>query len=129
MVSHWGPLTGQRTGNAEPVCRFRNEHSDAFDAPVAVPQLAAEISRRTNDVAGSDGTRVSAKPIILRVEYARCANLTIYDTPGIRLGGDRKLSDDIRAMVLDLISPPDRIICALEQSTGNAASFAREQFC
>lgn len=68
-------------------------------------------------MAGSDGSRVHSKPIILRVEFASCANLTIYDTPGFRIGGDAQLAHDIRAMVQDLIAPPDRLIVCLEQST------------
>jgi hypothetical protein len=55
------------------------------DTPIE--DLVHEIVRRTNEKAGR-GEHVSAAPIILRVEYAHCANLTIYDTPGFRLGGD-----------------------------------------
>ena len=66
---------------------------------------------------GSSKNQVSSKPIILRVEYKHCANLTIIDTPGFRLGGEEKLLRDIEAMVVDLIKPQNRIIVCLEQST------------
>lgn len=97
-----------------------------------------EIVRRTNEKAGR-GEHVSAAPIILRVEYAHCANLTIYDTPGFRLGGDVRPQDiftvspflcylnlfvsqerlrlDIQRMVEKLMAPANRIIVCLEQST------------
>ncbi len=104
-----------------PSCRFRSEdcgEGAEFEAgEVPVEMLSREIMRRTNEVAGSDKTRVSSKPIFLRVEYANCANLTIYDTPGFRLHGDQQLSDDIHEMVMDIIRPPHRIIVCLEQST------------
>lgn len=103
--------------NTQPVCRFRSENSDQFESPTPVGRLSEEILKRTNAETGSDVNRVSSKPIILRVEYSKCANLTIYDTPGFRLGGDPKLCDDIRSMVYELISRPDRIIVCLEQST------------
>ena len=72
--------------------------------------------RRTNTIAGK-GDRVSALPIILRVEFCHCANLNVYDTPGFRLGGDEKLRAEIMDMVLKLIEPKNRIIVCLEQST------------
>jgi len=53
----------------------------------------------------------------LRIEYAHCATLTIYDTPGFRLGGDESLKNDIISMVTKLIEPSHRIIVCLEQST------------
>jgi GTPase SAR1 family protein len=110
---------------AEPCCRFRLENvpagasgADEFEnKPTPVERLSDEIQRRTNDVAGSDKSRVSSKPIFLRVEYSNCANLTIYDTPGFRLHGDERLASEIHDMVIDLIRPPERIIVCLEQST------------
>ncbi len=112
--------------HSEPLCRFRKEENssnsdsnlDDFElVPTAVANLSAEIIRRTNLVAGAEKNRVSAKPIFLRVEYANCANLTIYDTPGFRIGGDSKLREEIHEMVIELIRPPERIIICLEQST------------
>jgi hypothetical protein len=108
------------------------------DTPIE--DLVHEIVRRTNEKAGR-GEHVSAAPIILRVEYAHCANLTIYDTPGFRLGGDvrrtltlyhktfthndplfsmsvqERLRGDIQRMVERLMAPSNRIIVCLEQST------------
>lgn len=56
----------------EPHCRFQSEESDAFaDAPTPVAQLSSEIMRRTNQIAGADKSRVSSKPIILRVQYSK----------------------------------------------------------
>lgn len=111
--------------HSEPCCRFRLENAavgasgaDEFESsPTPVARLSDEIQRRTNDVAGADKSRVSSKPIFLRVEYSGCANLTIYDTPGFRLHGNEKLSSEIHDMVMDIIRPPERIIVCLEQST------------
>lgn len=108
-----------------PSCRFRKEalalgssEEDPFEAiETPVDQLAREIARRTNERAGSRGDRVSDVPIILRVEFAGCSSITIYDTPGWRLGGDDRLRDDIKQMVRRLIEPRHRIIVCLEQST------------
>jgi hypothetical protein len=124
------PLIIQMSNNPEyksaPYCRFRKKNHLVYDqtvetkqfehAPTPVNQLSAEIRRRTNEKAG-DGDQVSDEPIILRVEYAHCSNLTIYDTPGFRLRGDEKLRNDIERMVLKLIAPEHRIIVCLEQST------------
>src|SRR5690349_5727949 len=106
----------------EPECRFRKEAPAEMEDPwesndTPVHRLVEEIVRRTNERAGNSGDRVSAVPIILRVKYCQCANLTIYDTPGFRLGGDPQLSKDISDMVFQLIAPKNRIIVCLEQST------------
>jgi hypothetical protein len=87
---------------------------EAHETPV--DELCEEIVRRTNTVAGK-GDKVSAVPIILRVEFCHCANLNVYDTPGFRLGGDEKLRAEIMDMVLKLVEPKQRIIVCLEQST------------
>lgn len=127
------PLILQMINNPErdiPNCRFRRENAynegeagqQAVEADTWEPRdtpiedLVHEIVRRTNEKAGR-GEHVSAAPIILRVEYAHCANLTIYDTPGFRLGGDEKLRADIQRMVERLMQPANRIIVCLEQST------------
>jgi len=82
-----------------------------------VSDLSKEISRRTNKVAGKNKNTVSSLPIVLRVEYANCANLTMIDTPGFRLGGNESLRNEIARMNFRLMSPKNRIIVCLEQST------------
>jgi len=100
-----------------PSCRFRKEEVRAGEDPfeekdTSVYDLAKEIQKRTNAIAGKEGDKVSASPIILRVLYAHCANLTIWDTPGFRLGGDPTLRKEIEAMVLRIAAPSHRfIIC------------------
>lgn len=69
-----------------PSCRFRKEYpipdQDPFeDKDTAVHDLVDEITRRTNERAGVGSDKVSDVPIILRVEFKECANLTIIDTP------------------------------------------------
>eukprot|EP01127_Copromyxa_protea_P016077 TRINITY_DN4719_c0_g1_i5.p1 TRINITY_DN4719_c0_g1~~TRINITY_DN4719_c0_g1_i5.p1 ORF type:complete len:420 (-),score=58.56 TRINITY_DN4719_c0_g1_i5:1350-2609(-) len=104
-------------------CRFRHESvvgetEDSFEErEIPVSALSSEIIRRTESIAGRDKNMVSSKPIFLRVEFNGCANLTIIDTPGFRLGGDETLQRDIEEMVMELIRPPHRIIVCLEQST------------
>jgi hypothetical protein len=93
-----------------------NESNPWEETETPVEGLCDEIVRRTNNVAGR-GDRVSASPIILRVEYCHCSNLNIYDTPGFRIGGDEKLKSEILDMVKKLIEPKHRIIVCLEQST------------
>lgn len=108
-----------------PYCRFKAEHCRAdgddeadFEAdPTPVERLSEEIHRRTNAVAGASKDAVSDVPIILRVEYNQCANLTVIDTPGFRIGGDPQLQGNIRNMVRRLLEPENRIIICLEQST------------
>lgn len=102
--------------------QYRSSSSthDQFEAlfeqqEVPVSQLCHEVTRRTNLVPARD--MVSDKPIVLRVKYHKCANLTIYDTPGFRLGGDEQLKSRIQDMVIRLITPQHRIIVCLEQST------------
>eukprot|EP01126_Amoeba_proteus_P059029 TRINITY_DN7681_c0_g1_i3.p1 TRINITY_DN7681_c0_g1~~TRINITY_DN7681_c0_g1_i3.p1 ORF type:complete len:528 (-),score=130.82 TRINITY_DN7681_c0_g1_i3:1432-3015(-) len=132
------PLVLQMVNDSKrevPFCRFRREsedfsenfvendgvrkrEDDSFeerDVPVAY--LAEQIVKRTEAKCGTNKNHVSSVPIVLRVEFKGCANLTIIDTPGFRLGGDRKLQKDIRAMVMDLVRPSHRIIVCLEQST------------
>jgi GTPase SAR1 family protein len=107
----------------QPRCRFRKEHAishneDPFETvDIPVNCLCDEIIRRTNAKAGVDKDQVTDIPIILRVEYKYCANLTIYDTPGFRLGGDEALRKNIEEMVIRIIKPKHRLIICLEQST------------
>jgi hypothetical protein len=107
----------------EPACRFRRDDAspstleedawDQFDTPAR--HLCEEIMQRTNVVAGHTKNKVSSKPIILRVEYKDCANLTIYDTPGFRSTGDEGLLHNIDNMVMELAKEKHRIIICLEQ--------------
>lgn len=69
-----------------PRCRFRKERlvsedEDPFEEPIDTDILSQEISIRTDKIAGK-GDTISPVPIILRVEYCYCANLTIWDMPG-----------------------------------------------
>ncbi|EAL71678.2 dynamin like protein [Dictyostelium discoideum AX4] len=87
---------------------------EEYETPVN--ELTEEIIRRTNERTGRAGDRVSSIPIFLRVEFAHCSNLNIYDTPGFRKGGDERLKYEISEMVKKLIEPKNRIIVCLEQS-------------
>eukprot|EP01103_Thecamoeba_quadrilineata_P020001 TRINITY_DN8375_c0_g1_i1.p1 TRINITY_DN8375_c0_g1~~TRINITY_DN8375_c0_g1_i1.p1 ORF type:complete len:842 (-),score=179.78 TRINITY_DN8375_c0_g1_i1:3-2528(-) len=107
----------------KPSCRFRRELSSSMgdedpfeEEETPLMLLSSEIVRRTTQVAGR-GDRVSASPIFLRVRYCNCANLTIWDTPGFRLGGDESLKKAIEKMVIELMDSKYRIIVCLEQST------------
>lgn len=109
--------------NAEtPICRFRKERLDPVEdemyeaEEIPVRRLSEELIRRTNEIAGI-GESVSDIPMVLRVEFKHCPNLTIYDTPGFRLGGEETLSRQIEQMNMKLMKPPNRIIVCLEQST------------
>jgi GTPase SAR1 family protein len=119
------PLILQMINNPDkqrPSCRFRKDYvardnEDPFE-PVETPVecLTDEISSRTNAVAGM-GDQVSSSPIILRVEYCYCANLTIWDMPGFRMGGDDELKYKIQRMAEDVMKQKNRIILCVEQST------------
>ncbi|EFC50801.1 dynamin family GTPase [Naegleria gruberi] len=101
----------------KPLCHFFKEASpsDIEEEATPVPLLEKEIRRRTDEVCGKGG--VSSRPIVLRVKYKYCANLTIYDTPGFRKGDTDPLGERIHKTVMGLIKPQNRIIVALEQST------------
>lgn len=120
------PLIIQMINNQErdtPSCRFRKDREisidedpfEEYDTPVHT--LSSEIQRRTNELVGTNKDYVSDRPIILRVEYKHCSNLTIYDTPGFRLGGVEPLKSNIEKMVMKIMEPKHRIIICLEQST------------
>ncbi|CAI5520090.1 unnamed protein product [Closterium sp. Naga37s-1] len=131
----------------QPLCRLQDEHSDAY-GPVLHPlsAVAAALKQRTHDhllalrqptsgapAAGSAGASgggeaargrgpiVSSKPIVMRVEYAFCASLTLIDTPGFilkaRRGEPESTPADIEAMVVELMAPPHRLIVFLQQSS------------
>lgn len=124
------PLIIQMVNDPEcdtPICRFKRE-DDREDGSsdedgmfenetYPVNKLSMELMRRTDKKTGKNKHCVSDSPIVLRVRFAKCANLTIYDTPGFRLGGVDSLRRDIEDMVMKLIQPEHRIIVCLEQST------------
>eukprot|EP00761_Pharyngomonas_kirbyi_P008949 gb/GECH01008962.1/.p1 GENE.gb/GECH01008962.1/~~gb/GECH01008962.1/.p1 ORF type:complete len:869 (+),score=229.05 gb/GECH01008962.1/:1-2607(+) len=100
----------------EPHCVFWKEGGSSLEnKPTPVSKLEEEIKNRTDALIGP--REVSSVPIILRVKYKYCANLTIYDTPGFRRGEQDPMSDKIAEMVLELMRPKHRIIVGLEQST------------
>ncbi|GJP37807.1 hypothetical protein CLOM_g22215 [Closterium sp. NIES-68] len=133
----------------QPLCRLQDEHSDAY-GPVLHPlsAVAAALKQRTHDhlnalrkassgapaagsvdASGGGGARgrgpggpiVSSKAMVMRVEYAFCASLTLIDTPGFilkaRRGEPESTPADIEAMVVELMAPPHRLIVFLQQSS------------
>jgi succinate dehydrogenase flavin-adding protein (antitoxin of CptAB toxin-antitoxin module) len=104
------------TAYEQPHCLFWTEDLKKLeDKPTPVNKIESELRRRTDALCGK--TDVSSMPIILRVKYKFCANLTIYDLPGFRKGQNDPLTPKIARMVLKLIEPKHRIIVCLEQST------------
>jgi hypothetical protein len=70
----------------EPRCRLQAEDSEEFGAPIYPETAVAEAIREMTEAhLRQTGGTVSAKPIVLRAEYAFCPNLTIIDTPGFIL--------------------------------------------
>lgn len=59
-----------------------------------VSAVADAIRLRTEEFLKTLGTAVSAKPIVMRAEYAFCPNLTIIDTPGFVLKVQLHFSPD-----------------------------------
>lgn len=59
-----------------------------------VSAVADSIRLRTEEFLKTLGTAVSAKPIVMRAEYAFCPNLTIIDTPGFVLKVQLHFSPD-----------------------------------
>lgn len=103
-------------GYDKPHCCFWTEDLKVLgEKPTPVNKIEAEIRKRTEENCGK--TDVSSVPIILRVRYKYCSNLTIYDTPGFRKGANDPLTPKIAKMVQKLIEPKHRIIICLEQST------------
>ncbi|KAL7718689.1 Dynamin-type G domain-containing protein [Entamoeba marina] len=112
------PLIIQMTNDPTkrtPRCCFAKENGVFEERDIPIEFLSREINNKTCEVAGRQN--VSKKPLVLRVEYCNCSNLTIIDTPGFRLGGEEDLREDISLMVKELIQPSHRIIVCLEQST------------
>jgi hypothetical protein len=101
---------------------LKEEDSDDY-GPVIMPAsaVAEAIRVRTEDCLKMLGTAVSAKPIVMRAEYAFCPNLTIIDTPGFVLKGKKgepeNTPDEILAMVRTLAAPKHRLLLFLQQSS------------
>ncbi|EGC35126.1 hypothetical protein DICPUDRAFT_33855 [Dictyostelium purpureum] len=114
VSSSQGSTTNGKELSASSANNSLDDKWEEYETPVN--ELTEEIVRRTNERTGRSGDRVSAVPIFLRVEYAHCSNLNIYDTPGFRKGGDERLKHEISEMVKKLIEPKNRIIVCLEQS-------------
>ena len=106
----------------EPRCRFQDEDSDEYGSAVtSASEIADTIKSRTESMLRKTGTAVSAKPIVMRAEYAHCPDLTIIDTPGFVLkpkkGEPENTPEEILAMVKSLAAPPHRIVLFLQQSS------------
>ncbi|KAJ7948663.1 Dynamin related protein 5A [Quillaja saponaria] len=106
----------------EPRCRFQEEDSEEYGAPVVLASAIADIIKsRTEALLKKIKTAVSSKPIVMRAEYAHCPNLTIIDTPGFVLkakkGEPESTPEEILSMVKSLASPPHRILLFLQQSS------------
>ncbi|RZC50908.1 hypothetical protein C5167_019342 [Papaver somniferum] len=106
----------------EPRCRFQEEDSEEYGSPVLSASTIADlIKSRTDALLKKTKTTVSAKPIVMRAEYAHCPNLTIIDTPGFILkakkGEPENTPDEILSMVKSLASPPHRLLVFLQQSS------------
>lgn len=64
----------------------QEEDSEEYgNAVVSSTAIADTIKFRTEALLRKTKTAVSSKPIVMRVEYAHCPNLTIIDTPGFVL--------------------------------------------
>ncbi|KAG6480835.1 dynamin-related protein 5A-like [Zingiber officinale] len=106
----------------EPRCRFQEEDSEEYGAPIVLaPSIADVIRSRTETHLRKVQAAVSSKPIVMRAEYAYCPNLTIIDTPGFVLkakkGEPESTPSEILSMVKSLASPPHRLLLFLQQSS------------
>lgn len=106
----------------EPRCRFQEEESEEYGGPIVLASAIADVIRsRTEAHLKKVRGAVSAKPIVMRVEYAHCPNLTIIDTPGFVLkakkGEPEGTPEEILSMVKSLASPPHRLLLFLQQSS------------
>lgn len=64
----------------------QEEDSEEYgNAIVSSIDIADTIKSRTEALLRETKAAVSPKPIVMRVEYAHCPNLTIIDTPGFVL--------------------------------------------
>ncbi|KAJ0977407.1 hypothetical protein J5N97_012881 [Dioscorea zingiberensis] len=106
----------------EPRCRFQEEDSEDYGSPMVLASAIADVIRsRTEAHLKKVRGAVSAKPIVMRAEYAHCPNLTIIDTPGFILkakkGEPEGTPEEILSMVKSLASPPHRLLLFLQQSS------------
>ncbi|XP_020265366.1 dynamin-related protein 5A [Asparagus officinalis] len=106
----------------EPRCRFQEEDSEEYGSPMVLASAIADLIRsRTEAHLRKVQAAVSAKPIVMRAEYAHCPNLTIIDTPGFVLkakkGEPESTPEEILSMVKSLASPPHRVLLFLQQSS------------
>ncbi|KAI3774992.1 hypothetical protein L1987_49559 [Smallanthus sonchifolius] len=106
----------------DPRCRFQEEDSEEYGSPIVSSSAIADtIKSRTDALLKKTKTAVTSKPIVMRVEYAHCPNLTIIDTPGFVLkakkGEPESTPEEILSMVISLASPPNRILLFLQQSS------------
>ncbi|GAX74014.1 hypothetical protein CEUSTIGMA_g1464.t1 [Chlamydomonas eustigma] len=112
----------------EPRCRLQDEDGEDYGLPIQPETAVADaITRRTEEhLRKLGGATVSSKPIVMKVEYAYCPNLTIIDTPGFILkaksGEADRTPEDILAMVKAQAQPAHRLILFLQQSSVEWAS-------
>lgn len=65
---------------------LQEEDSEEYGSPMVLASAIADLIRsRTEAHLRKVQAAVSAKPIVMRAEYAHCPNLTIIDTPGFVL--------------------------------------------
>mmetsp|Transcript_4509 Transcript_4509/g.12314 ORF Transcript_4509/g.12314 Transcript_4509/m.12314 type:complete len:775 (-) Transcript_4509:922-3246(-) len=112
----------------EPRCRLQDEDGEEY-GPAIIPETAVAdaIMQRTQDhLQKLGGATVSSKPVVMKVEYAYCPNLTIIDTPGFILkaknGEADRTPEDILSMVKAQAQPAHRLILFLQQSSVEWAS-------
>ena len=107
----------------EPQISFQDEDAETFGPAMTSHAAVAELIRERTQthLRRLGGKTVSAKPIVMRAQFAYCPNLTIIDTPGFilkaRQSDDPDSPEDIRSMVRELIAPPNRTILFLQQSS------------
>jgi hypothetical protein len=104
-----------------PRCQLQDEEGDAYGEPLPEGAIAEALRDRAEAHLRRLGAPVSAKPMVMKVAFAFCPNLTIIDTPGFilkaRAGEAESTPDDIRAMVKAQCAPPHRLILFLQQSS------------
>lgn len=110
-----------------PRCQLQNEDNAEYGPVLPEADVANTLKKRTEDhLAALGGVTVSNKAMCMRVEYAYCPNLTIIDTPGLILkaksGESDNSPDAIAAMVKEYITPPNRLVLFLQQSSVEWAS-------
>jgi GTPase SAR1 family protein len=100
-----------------PHCVFLPEKDDfnSMELEVAVREVPAEIRKRTLQYCGNEREFYEV-PIILRVQFKYCANLTVIDMPGFVIQGNERSVEKIRSMACNEMKPQNRIIVCLEES-------------